>query len=160
MIKDSGNRTEFETGAVRDIQEGKGRFDLMPMDVLRAITKDQFFVSLEAFRRHGYDEFLIDAFREASNDFYGFAYEYEAILDLAKHFEEGAKKYGENNWQKGIPVSRYIDSACRHYCKARAKMNDESHDRACLWNLMCAYWTAVHKPELDDYSERSEEPDD
>ena len=34
MIKDSGNRTEYETGAVRDIQEGKGRCDLMPLDVV------------------------------------------------------------------------------------------------------------------------------
>ena len=32
-IKDSGNRTKFETGAVRDIQQGKGRFDLMPLDI-------------------------------------------------------------------------------------------------------------------------------
>lgn len=29
-ILDSGNRTEFESGAVRDIQEGKGRCDLLP----------------------------------------------------------------------------------------------------------------------------------
>ena len=29
-IKDSGGRTEFETGAVRDAQGGKGRFDLIP----------------------------------------------------------------------------------------------------------------------------------
>ena len=27
MIKDSGNRTAFTTGAVRDIQVGKGRCD-------------------------------------------------------------------------------------------------------------------------------------
>ena len=31
MIKDSGNRTEFATGAVRDIQVGKGRCDLLPL---------------------------------------------------------------------------------------------------------------------------------
>ena len=31
MIKDSGERREFETGAVRDMAEGKGRFDLMPL---------------------------------------------------------------------------------------------------------------------------------
>ena len=31
MIKDSGNRTEFDSGAVRDIQSGKGRCDLMPL---------------------------------------------------------------------------------------------------------------------------------
>lgn len=33
MIKDSGERREFDTGAVRDIQKGKGRCDLMPLDV-------------------------------------------------------------------------------------------------------------------------------
>ena len=30
IIKDSGNRTSFKSGATRDIQEGKGRFDLLP----------------------------------------------------------------------------------------------------------------------------------
>ena len=29
-IKDSGERTQFETGAVRDMHEGKGRMDLLP----------------------------------------------------------------------------------------------------------------------------------
>lgn len=33
-IKDSGERREFQTGAVRDIQEGKGRCDLMPLDCI------------------------------------------------------------------------------------------------------------------------------
>ena len=28
MIKDSGDRTEFETGAKRDMHAGKGRMDL------------------------------------------------------------------------------------------------------------------------------------
>ena len=31
-IKDSGARREFETGAVRDIQDGKGRCDLLPLE--------------------------------------------------------------------------------------------------------------------------------
>ena len=30
-ILDSGNRRAFESGAVRDIQEGKGRCDLLPL---------------------------------------------------------------------------------------------------------------------------------
>ena len=30
-ILDSGERTEFQTGAVRDMHEGKGRFDLLPV---------------------------------------------------------------------------------------------------------------------------------
>lgn len=31
MIKDSGDRTEFSTGAVRDMHKGKGDFTLLPM---------------------------------------------------------------------------------------------------------------------------------
>ena len=31
MLKDSGERREFQTGAVRDIVSGKGRCDLMPL---------------------------------------------------------------------------------------------------------------------------------
>lgn len=33
MIKDSGDRREYETGAVRDMAAGKGRCDLLPLDV-------------------------------------------------------------------------------------------------------------------------------
>ena len=36
-IEDSGNRTAFESGAVRDIQEGKGRCDLMPLGCVAAV---------------------------------------------------------------------------------------------------------------------------
>lgn len=33
-ILDSGTRREFDTGAVRDMAEGKGRCDLMPLGVV------------------------------------------------------------------------------------------------------------------------------
>ena len=39
MIKDSGNRTEFSTGAVRDIQTGKGRFDLLPWHAIHDVAR-------------------------------------------------------------------------------------------------------------------------
>jgi len=38
MIKDSGQRREFETGAVRDIQEGKGRYDLLPWEAIHELA--------------------------------------------------------------------------------------------------------------------------
>ena len=40
-IKDSGERREFKTGAVRDIGEGKGRCDLLPLDILAPIMPKQ-----------------------------------------------------------------------------------------------------------------------
>ena len=38
-LKDSGKRTEFASGAVRDMHEGKGRFDLLPMCVLLRLAQ-------------------------------------------------------------------------------------------------------------------------
>ena len=67
------------------------------------------------------------------------------FLEVSKHFEEGAKKYGENNWQKGIPPSCYIDSAVRHYLKWLRGDNDEPHDRAFVWNIMCCIWEVDYR---------------
>ena len=39
MIKDSGNRTEFETGAVRDMKKGIGRMDLLPWYGIMEVSK-------------------------------------------------------------------------------------------------------------------------
>lgn len=67
------------------------------------------------------------------------------LLEVAIHFEEGAKKYGEHNWQKGIPEQSYIDSAIRHFLKWHRGDSDERHDRAFVWNVMCLLWTSLHK---------------
>lgn len=61
-----------------------------------------------------------------------------AMRRLAKHFENGAVKYGDNNWQKGQPISRYLDSAIRHIFCYLVGMDDEDHLVAGAWNLMCA----------------------
>ena len=38
-ILDSGERTEFDTGAVRDMHGGKGRFDLLPWYAIHEVAK-------------------------------------------------------------------------------------------------------------------------
>lgn len=38
-ILDSGERTSFETGAVRDMHVGKGRFDLLPWYAIHEVAK-------------------------------------------------------------------------------------------------------------------------
>ena len=92
-IKDSGQRTEFPSGAVRDMAEGKGRMDLLPA--------------------HG-------------------------LLRLSQLFEQGAQKYGERNWEKGIPIASFIDSGLRHIMKYMAGIEDEDHLVSAAWNLLCA----------------------
>ena len=160
-IKDSGARREFETGAVRDIQEGKGRCDLMPLDVIACLYKENtsiwnIFKQLEQFKNTGdsiYLEIAIELFVISSDSTIS-----GTLLEVSKHFEEGAKKYGENNWQKGIPINCYIDSGVRHYLKHLRGDTDEPHDRAFVWNILCCMWTCMNKPELN--VDKKEKPDE
>lgn len=105
MIKDSGERTQFKTGAVRDMHAGKGRMDLLPLS---------------------------------------------AIIEVSKHCEEGALKYGEHNVDKGIPQHSLCDSAMRHLVKYMRGDQDEDHLRAAAWNIMWALNQRVEHPELND----------
>lgn len=115
MIRDSGDRRFFSTGAVRDMQAGKGRCDLLPAC---------------------------------------------AILRLARHFEAGALKYSPRNWEAGIPISSFLDSAIRHTMKYLDGQNDEDHLCAAAWNLICAMWTEEKHPELQDIPTRREDNHD
>ena len=103
-IKDSGDRTEFQSGAVRDMHEGKGRCDLLPPN---------------------------------------------ALLRLARHFEHGSKKYGDRNWEKGIPESSFIDSGLRHIFKYMAGEDDEDHLIAAVWNLICLVETEMKNERIN-----------
>lgn len=154
-IKDSGSRREFSTGAVRDIQEGKGRCDLMPLDVVADyiceldFETDGVLWNINEFQRAGTTSYLFGALSTFEDRYCDNCY--TMILEVAKHFEAGAAKYGEWNWQKGIPTHCYIDSAVRHYLKFLRGDKDEPHDRAFVWNILCCIWTCKHKPELNDY---------
>ena len=154
-IKDSGNRREFDSGAVRDMAEGKGRCDLMPLDVVGSLMPNpnarEILHSIYDFQETGFTTCLnhcLFLFGERYTDQTAMQQTCTTLLEVAKHFEEGCKKYGENNWRKGIPVKFYIDSAVRHYLKYLRGDKDEPHDRAFCWNILCAIWTHNHKPEL------------
>lgn len=152
MILDSGARTEFTSGAVRDIKAGKGRCDLLPLDtitdwlereyeqkdeILQLLAEDNISEALHMFCEEVYDNQPVDM-----------------ILEVSKHFEAGAEKYGEYNWQCGIPLWSYKDSAIRHYLKWLRGDNDEPHDRAFVWNCLCYLWTKDNV--LVDVSEMKE----
>ena len=79
-----------------------------------------------------------------------------AIYRLARHYENGSVKYGDNNWLKGQPISRYVDSAMRHLYKYLEGQNDEDHATAAVWNIIAIIQTeemvkrGVLPKELDD----------
>ena len=98
-VKDSGGRQSFTTGAVRDVQKGKGRFDLIPPTALRRI---------------------------------------------AKHYENGAVKYGDWNWSKGMNQNRFMDSALRHLNNYREGDRSEDHLSAAAFNI----FAMIHQEEM------------
>ena len=104
-IKDSGERTTFNTGAQRDMHGGKGDMASIP---------------------------------------------WEAILRLSKHYENGAEKYERWNFRKGIPVSSFIDSACRHLAKYQCGCDDEDHLSAAAFNILGAMLMENTMPEMQD----------
>ncbi|MFB3779681.1 MAG: dATP/dGTP diphosphohydrolase domain-containing protein [Bryobacteraceae bacterium] len=126
IIADSGTREEHATGAVRDIRQGKGRFDLITPVALRR---------------------------------------------LAKIYEGGAVKYAARNWEKGMPISRFLDSAKRHindyetialYKREGKPLSElppdinpnEDHIAQATWNLFGVMHMEEIKPELDDVTRK------
>lgn len=168
MLNDSGDREKFESGAVRDMKKGKGRCDLLPLDVIWKLSKKYDFFSdnihLEKDKKIFTESMLyfINNFQKYKDIDALYSCLYNAvqrgmfksftdmILELSKHFEEGAEKYGEYNWQKGIPEWSYIDSAIRHLLKWARGDEDERHDRAFVWNIICLIWTIENKGDNDD----------
>jgi hypothetical protein len=117
-VQDSGARQEFETGSKRDTRDGKGRYDLIPGFALRHV---------------------------ASDDFTGLPP--SAIFRLARHYENGAKKYGCRNWERGQPLTRYLDSGIRHMFKVSENLMDEDHAAAAVWNMI-AFVETRHRIDL------------
>ena len=156
MIHDSGNRREFDTGAVRDTQRGKGRCDLLPLDVVADVMEDGIILGIYQYTQTRDEDHIVTAIDTFIGD--GFdSYETQAelahwMLEVSIHFEQGASKYRERNWEAGIPLSCYVDSGVRHYLKYLRGDEDERHDRAFLWNMLCLVWTARHKPHMDNLS--------
>ena len=73
---------------------------------------------------------------------------WSAIIEVSKHCENGAKKYGEHNVDKGIPTNSLCDSACRHLAKYLAGHTDEDHLLASAWNLLWALEMRNKHPEM------------
>jgi hypothetical protein len=120
QLPDTGTRSEFTTGAVRDAMSGKGLPSQIPP---------------------------------------------EAIRRLALRFEDGASKYGVQNWMQGIPLSRYVDAISRHTLAAAEGLDDEDHLGAVLWNSAAWIWTERQiiegrlPAELDDLPFRRRTPE-
>lgn len=79
-----------------------------------------------------------------------FSLDRETLLALAETQAEGDKRYGIDNWRKGLPVSNLINHAMDHISKALEGDSSEPHIQHAIWNLGKVLWMAKNKPELVD----------
>lgn len=153
MIKDSGDRTEFSSGAVRD-RGNKGRMDLLPFSIISMLYDGdcyEIFDAMEELYRYGRIDGIVKSLKRFMDEWY--EDDETAIMELSMHYQEGAQKYAERNWEKGIPISSFVDSGLRHLMKHLRAENDERHDRAFVWNMVGLLWTLRNHPEMDDFTQ-------
>lgn len=67
-----------------------------------------------------------------------------SLKRLAQHYENGARKYGDRNWELGQPLSRYLNSALRHLQNILAGDTSEDHLAAAAWNV----FAIIHTQEM------------
>lgn len=181
ITKDSGQREAFSTGSQRDSREGKGRYDLLPANVLGylngidtnnmnlaagsdpgpaagSVVFETLCGALDSYRagasrtdpdlgRAAWAAMVLiglDAGEKVSAEIsHGgyFQMPATAIKRLAGLYERGAKKYNDDNWKKGQPLCRTLDSCLRHLWTWRAGDREEDHLAGVLWNIFTLIWT-------------------
>lgn len=180
-LKMDGEKAAFDSGAIRYTKTGKGRYDLIPGDVIsdiigyaidlfednNTVTVSKADIIEVAYRGEVEDRFkntiinlVIQYYAPADviQDDRGLPAAEVSIVsfmdgmanmlkDLAIHYENGAEKYGVDNWKKGIPVTggdrggSFMDSAMRHLAQYLIGLTDEPHQISCIWNCVCGLWT-------------------
>lgn len=74
-----------------------------------------------------------------------------ALTRLAKHYENGSKKYADRNWEKGMKFSRYTASIFRHLIAWMKGDGSEDHLAAIAWNAFAImHHQELKQTELDD----------
>lgn len=183
-IKMDGKEHKFGD-ATRYTKDGKGRFDLIPVESVLALINA---IGRMSDEMSGLDEninvhIICNAFKGCYGAVIGYmmiikygdysrTYDSTNIIrfllpkmlaELAVHFQKGAEKYGVRNCEKGIPLWSFRDSGLRHLCQWLDGKNDENHFIAAIWNFMMAMWTIeVHPERCDDeiYTDTDTDSDD
>jgi hypothetical protein len=74
----------------------------------------------------------------------------QAMERLAATYAEGAAKYSDHNFRKGIPYSVMANHALRHIYRWLAGENGEDHLAHAAWGLFGLIEFTETRPELDD----------
>lgn len=157
-LNDSGLREDAPSGATREPTTGKGAFHLVTPAIGEVIDINGFIESYDADETDTTENALAMAIKDAyrwlateniqyldwaidniilacscESKSHGFS---NALMRLARHYENGAAKYDPRNWEKGLSSARCFDSGIRHMVRYIDGDRSEDHLAAAIWNLV------------------------
>ena len=68
---------------------------------------------------------------------------WSAIFLVSRIYENGNRQRGIRNWEKGMPLEQYLDSALRHITRHLAGDRSEPHISQAIWNLLNFLQTSI-----------------
>ncbi len=77
------------------------------------------------------------------------------LAAVAAACAEGAAKYGDYNWEKGMPANDMLNHAIRHIYLFLGGDRSESHLGHAAWNVMAAIHSLEVWPEINEGTLRS-----
>ena len=137
---DRPHRETFDTDAVRDTTDY--RYDLIPTMITLGLL--YYHPKAHKFARGllGYMDGKPSLILEDLADLLGVR-----VLDLAHLYaqalHEGAIKYGEQNWKRGLSESNLFNHALYHLFKLVSGDNSENHPTLLTWNVMTLTYQRV-----------------
>lgn len=105
------------------------------------------------------DEVEFDSGAVRSADCEGLRYDLISPVGLeavARACHEGAERYGDFNWEKGMPVGDLLNHAVRHIYQFLGGNRDEDHLGHAAWGLLAAIHSHELWPDLNEYSLRED----
>jgi hypothetical protein len=69
---------------------------------------------------------------------------------VARAYAEGSRKYGDYNWEKGMPANDMLNHAIRHLYIFLSGDRNEDHLGHAAWNIMSAIHSLEVWPELNE----------
>ena len=79
-----------------------------------------------------------------------------ALRRLAMTCANGARKYGDHNWRKGMPFSALLNHILEHLTLYLAGENGEDHLAHAAWGLFALMEFEETMPEMDDLWDHGE----
>ena len=131
----------FESGATRYATDY--RYDLIPSSIIGTLLKHdkQAYVFAVNLRAYLHDESVLYSLLHSLTEVVSPVSDYTTLAHFyAQALHEGAVKYGERNWEKGIPESNLLNHAFYHLFQLVLGDESENHKSHLVWNVL----TLIH----------------